>query len=124
MEHPDIGDTLAVGCICAGILEGDELAAVQREKRLKNRQLRKMRFMKKKWRPFDGDSSIMTCRHQEKFIAINSIYAKEGYRGEIVGYELLVDGEKVRPNDGEYYSSFETAVDAAFEKADPPLYLE
>lgn len=49
MEHPNYR-RLSVGCMCAGKMEGNIEGAKRRETRLKNRQSRRMRFLKRKWR--------------------------------------------------------------------------
>lgn len=46
-EH---GETLRVGCVCAGKLEGNYLAAKNREQNFKNRIKAKRRFVSKKWK--------------------------------------------------------------------------
>lgn len=50
MEHPDFYIDLHVGCICAGIMEGNILEAKRRERKRKNYVNRKKNFMKKKWK--------------------------------------------------------------------------
>jgi hypothetical protein len=50
MRHDDYFDDFRVGCICAGIMEGDILEAKDRERRFKNRQKRKLNFPRRKWR--------------------------------------------------------------------------
>lgn len=42
-------EPVEVGCICAGIMEGDILAAKERERLMRNRAARKRTFMKKEW---------------------------------------------------------------------------
>ena len=41
MRHDEYFETVSVGCICAGIMEGDILAARERERLMKNRANRK-----------------------------------------------------------------------------------
>ncbi len=129
MEHTDSGETISVGCVCAGILEGDELAAIRREQNEKNRSMRKSRFLKRKWHKFRGNPDIVSSKYHGKFIAIQKIPTPndrklpcvESYR-----YKVYVDGEKVAniKADGEKslrFDSFSSAVIGAFEKADPPI---
>lgn len=49
MTHPDYFEDVSVGCICAGIMEGDILAAKDRERLMRNRSKRKRSFPKRKW---------------------------------------------------------------------------
>ena len=49
MEHDDSFFYLNVGCICAGVMEGDILAAAEREYELYKRAQRRKYFLKKDW---------------------------------------------------------------------------
>lgn len=49
MGHPDYFEDVAVGCICAGVMEGDILAARERERFMRNRSKRKRSFPGRKW---------------------------------------------------------------------------
>ncbi|MCI8797450.1 MAG: UvrD-helicase domain-containing protein [Dorea sp.] len=49
MEHPEYRN-LAVGCVCAGRMEGDVEGAKRREAEFKNRQSRRTNFLKRKWK--------------------------------------------------------------------------
>ena len=49
MWHPEWFEDIEVGCICAGLMEGDVLAAVARDKEAKNRSHRRQNFYSKKW---------------------------------------------------------------------------
>ena len=49
MGHPDYFEDVAVGCICAGVMEGDILAARERERLMRNRSKRKRSFPERKW---------------------------------------------------------------------------
>lgn len=50
MRHDEYFETVSVGCICAGIMEGDILAARERERLMKNRAKRKRNFPNRQWR--------------------------------------------------------------------------
>lgn len=47
MEHEQYFEDIRVGCVCAGIMEGDILAAQERDRKMKNRAKRKVTFLKK-----------------------------------------------------------------------------
>lgn len=49
MEHPNYRP-LAVGCVCAGKMEGNIEGAKKREAEFKNRQSRRLNFFKRSWR--------------------------------------------------------------------------
>lgn len=49
MEHPNYR-SLAVGCVCAGKMEGDVAQAKRREAEFKNKQSRRVNFFKRKWK--------------------------------------------------------------------------
>lgn len=49
MRHPAVADSIAVGCLCDGIMSGDVLGAVEREREVQNRAKRKQNFIHGKW---------------------------------------------------------------------------
>lgn len=49
MEHPNYR-SLAVGCVCAGRMEGDVAQAKRREAEFKNKQTRRVNFFKRTWK--------------------------------------------------------------------------
>lgn len=56
MEHPDYYEKVNVGCICAGIMEGDILAAKERERLMRNRAKRRRNIVNRKWeKNWQGD---------------------------------------------------------------------
>lgn len=50
MEHPDYGDVLGVGSVCAGNMEEDYAAAQERERQAKSTTNRRTRWMQARWR--------------------------------------------------------------------------
>jgi len=50
MEHPDNPEVLEVGCICAGHMEGDLVAAERREAGMRSRAGKRSRWLSRKWR--------------------------------------------------------------------------
>jgi hypothetical protein len=62
MAHEDYeGGTLDVGCVCAGNMEGDDVAARWREARFKNTRARRKRWLQKDWRKsFSGNEYVNT----------------------------------------------------------------
>lgn len=49
MHNDNYFEDIHVGCICAGIMEGNILVAEDRERQLRNRANRRKTFIKKKW---------------------------------------------------------------------------
>ena len=50
MEHPTYEGVLAVGCVCAGHMEGDVSAARGREASMRSRASKRTRWLVRKWR--------------------------------------------------------------------------
>ena len=50
MDHPTYSETLRVGCVCAGHMEGDVLGARKREAGFKNERGRRKRWLSREWR--------------------------------------------------------------------------
>ena len=46
-----MADSIAVGCLCDGIMSGDELGAVAREREARNRAKRRQNFIHGEWKP-------------------------------------------------------------------------
>jgi hypothetical protein len=50
MEHPSFQGALAVGCVCAGHMEGDQSAARGREASMRGRTSKRARWLTRNWR--------------------------------------------------------------------------
>jgi len=50
MEHPNYGSVLAVGCVCAGHMEGDVAAAQGREASMRSRASKRSRWISRRWK--------------------------------------------------------------------------
>ena len=50
MEHPDYDEILAVGCVCAGHMEGDLASARYRDKKMRSRIGKRKRWLTRKWK--------------------------------------------------------------------------
>lgn len=50
MSHPDYPVELTVGCVCAGHMEEDSAAPVERERVLRNTATRRARWLSLRWR--------------------------------------------------------------------------
>src|SRR5687767_14084374 len=64
MTHSDYLKTLAVGRICAAIMEEDSRAGILREKCLRNEAARRKRWLAKSWKVHSpGNSSVRSRGH-------------------------------------------------------------
>lgn len=72
MRHKGYPKVLNVGCICAGKMEGNAEAPMEREQRLKSRSSRKSRFAAARWRLSQNGNQ---CRKIDGFIV--TIFANQ-----------------------------------------------
>lgn len=113
MDHMLYFEELRVGCICAGVMQGNILAAKERENLMKNRSKRRKNFLKKKWNEVAPMGALHTYRRVYKGIGILiSIYP--GNRYLVIGNHSSTDKYK-----GSLINNFRTAVYAAFDLIDP-----
>lgn len=50
MEHPDLDENFEVGCVCAEKMSDDYEGPKRRETKLRNRAVRRTRWLQRKWR--------------------------------------------------------------------------
>jgi len=113
MEHEDWFEPLYVGCICAGVMEGDILAAQERERQARNRAKRKRSFIERKWSmTYKGD---YTRQHNGKRLTIT----KPPFMGSQFG--VVCNGTPYMSYKGKPITNFLSAACAAFDIADPPI---
>lgn len=111
MEHDLYFESVSVGCICAGIMEGDILAAKERERLMKNRARRKRNFPKRKWKETpNGDYILM---YKSSYIQMICSNFNDKHYG--VSYK----GKTVWKHKGRPITSFLAGVYAAFDLVDP-----
>jgi len=108
MSHALYFENVTVGCICAGIMEGNILRAKERERKMKNRAARKKSFIERKWsQPYEN---VFHRTHRGKDI---SIVVHNG------SFTVHVDGVVAMKYKGKPIRDFLSAAYAAFEMADP-----
>jgi hypothetical protein len=113
MNHKDYFENVSVGCICAGIMEGDILAAKERERQMKNRSKRKANYLKRQWyRGGDGNSTMW---YKNRKITIMPSKFQSG------GLGVICDGNRVWKRNGKPIADFWEAVHTAFDLVDPPI---
>lgn len=110
MRHVQYFEDVEVGCICAGIMEGDILSAKARDNDMKNRAKRKQNFPKRKWyRTYNGNLRL-TYRGR-------TIYINKSQYGS--NYRVRCGDKSVWKYKGKPINNFLSATYAAFELADP-----
>jgi hypothetical protein len=110
MTHPDYFEDVSVGCICAGIMEGDILAAKDRERLMRNRSKRKRSFPKRKWTRTTNGWSL--TYHGEQILI-----GRSRHNPERLGVKY--NGQCVWTYKGKPITDFLSAAYAAFNLADP-----
>ena len=111
MEHPDYFDYVEVGCVCAGVMEGDILAAKDRECLVRNRAKRKSNFPRRKWKTARNGNHYLKYKGETVFINRNG-------NGR---YNVRCDESSVWQYKGKPIDNFLSATYAAFDLIDPPL---
>ena len=108
MAHNDYFEEVNVGCICAGIMEGDLLVAKDREREMKNRAARRRNFPKKNWKTARTGSKYLTNKGTRVFI------------NERCGrYTCNCNGVLINKYKGKPITDFLSACYAAFDEVDP-----
>lgn len=109
MFHPACPLGMDVGCVCAGVMEGNLLAARERERQMRNRAKRRRSFIHRPWKTNPGNGvRSRTYRHQSiLLIPIDG------------GYMVRVDGQTTLRYKGKSIENLMAAAYAAFEMADP-----
>ena len=108
MDHELYFEEVRVGCICAGIMEGDILKAEERERQMRNRANRRRSFVKHKWKPVRPGQWVRSYRN--KFLRI---WTTDN------GYLVFADTRMTRSYKGKPIRDFYSAIYAAFDLADP-----
>ena len=109
MQQDYYFENVSVGCICAGIMEGDVIAAKERERLMKNRAKRKRNFPKRKWRKITYGMHIL--KYQGSWIRMT--------HSKFNQYGISYNGKSIRMYKGQPITNFLTAVYAAFDHVDP-----
>ncbi|WP_021171215.1 hypothetical protein SOV_34940 [Sporomusa ovata DSM 2662] len=111
MRHAEYFEDVHVGCICAGIMDGDILAAKDREREMKNRAKRKQNYLKKEWRVKKNGNYVL--KYKNEWLTI--VPSKWGN----AGFGVVWNGHGMWRYKGKSIGDFLTAVYAAFDLVDP-----
>ncbi len=63
MEHAEFPGRIRAGCVCAGHMERDEVAAKSRERRAKSLEARRRRWLEKVWRVSRRGNPFLNVDH-------------------------------------------------------------
>lgn len=108
MEHDEYFEQVSVGCICAGIMEGNILAAKERDRKMKNRAKRKLNFPNRKWKT--ARSGAYYVKYRDQYVFINRNNGR---------YNCCCNGRRAWLYHGKPITDFLSACYAAFDLADP-----
>lgn len=112
MRHRDYFEDVSVGCICAGVMEDDILAAQERERVMKNRAKRKKNYLKRKWQCYRSGNPTMT--YKDHWLMIVPPRSSSG------GFGVVCDGSSIWCFKGKPILTLLSAIHAAFDLVDPP----
>jgi hypothetical protein len=105
MRHDDFFDDVQVGCICAGIMEDNILAAKDRERQLENRAKRKHNFPNRKWKTAINGNKYLAYKGLRLFINHNSSGLYTVKYGEQVTY--VYKGKLIKDELSAKYAAFD-----------------
>lgn len=109
IQHGEYFEKVYVGCICAGIMEGDLLAAKERDRKMKNRAKRKLNFPNRNWKQTRTGGYYI--KYRDKYVFINQ--HRNGY------WSCNYDGRTEWQYKGRPIKDSLSACYAAFELVDP-----
>ncbi len=110
MRNRDYFEDVKVGCICAGIMEGDILAAKARDNEIKNRAKRKHNFPNRKWQKTYNGNFCITYRGKK-------VYINKSQYGNNFG--VRCEDKSSWKYKNQPINNFLSAAYAAFDLADP-----
>lgn len=99
MRHDDWPDALRVGCICAGVMEGDILAAKERDAAARRRSQRKSHYLGKRWDAIG--EGVWKTNYKHRVITIE----RDSFRGHEY-YVISMGGECYQWKENRRMTSF------------------
>ncbi|MFR9259595.1 MAG: hypothetical protein ACLVMH_11960 [Christensenellales bacterium] len=109
-----VGHTIAVGCLCDGIMSGDELGAYEREREARNRAKRRQTFIHGKWT--SSWQSPHGTRWEKKMRGGPTCVIRQDADGQ---YAVWHGGRWCYRCRGQEMTTFEQAASALFTANDP-----
>jgi hypothetical protein len=111
MIHDQYPDELKVGCVCAGIMEDDILAAKERDAEAKRRSKRRLTFFKKDWTVLSDEQWFLKYKRRNIYIS------QDSFRGKAY-YKIDIDGEQYHWQNNSRIVSFVAAKKMVFDLID------
>lgn len=113
MRHDQYFEEMRVGCICAGVMEDDIIAAQERERSIKNRAKRRVNFSGRKWHSILPRGFCLVYRGTQ--VLIFPSHTGDGR------FSVHVRGKSYWTYKGKPITNFLSATYAAFEIVDPRI---
>ena len=108
MRHVAYLGFLEVGCICAGVMEGDILAAKERDAEAKRRSQRKSHYLKKTWNAV-GENRWRTLYKRKEIIIWQEQFCGRTF------FKININGEQYHWKDNRRMGSFLAAQHYVFD---------
>ena len=108
MVHDLYFEEVIVGCVCAGIMEGDILKARERDRLMRNRAQRRKRFVAKGWE--ESDSGQLYRDYKDERVLLHRCSS---------GYSVQVKGKMIYQYKGRRITDTLSAAYAAYDVLDP-----
>jgi len=110
MRHDEYPSSIHAGCICAGQMAGDVVAAKERERELRQRSERRGRWLARTWRVSRAGNQTLTIDDRRVTVFCRDSCWSWVIRGPGEGVQFSVDG----------HASADAAKLSAFDVLDPP----
>ena len=111
MEHSNYNGLLQVGCICAGIMEGDLIAAKARDDEARRKSQRRSNFRKKKWNEISENK--WSVKYKQRSVLIE----RDAFRGRDF-YKISIDSDRYQWWNNRRIETLEDAKRCVFELID------
>lgn len=111
MEHSDYPDYIQVGCICAGIMEGNLMAAKERDDAARRKSQRRSNFRKKKWT--EKSENEWSVKYKQRSVLIE----RDVFRDRDF-YKISIDTDQYQWWDNRRIETLEDAKRCVFELID------
>lgn len=108
MRHDDYLGFMQVGCICAGVMEGNIIAAKERDAEAKRRSQRKSHYLQKTWDEVNKNRWNIRYKRKEIFVWQDQFCGSKFFK-------IDIDGEQYHWKDNRRMTSFLTAQHHVFD---------
>ena len=111
MAHADYDGVLQVGCVCAGYMEGDLIAAKERDDAARRKSSRRANFRKKVWT--ENSENKWSVKYKHHFVSVE----REEFRGRDF-YKISIDTDQYQWWKNRRIETLEDAKQVVFEMID------